>query len=162
MHPQRQCVYWVPESRSDLILRQCNVGLEQLVALSDFRFGGGKANSQQQSSAAARSLFAAIGCICLQECISHCICKDTIMLNLWQVYNTVTEAATKVGFKSSILDMAQLREQQAGELLVLKEALSQSQGDTSNLQKTLAMITGASLFELFNHHCFFSDHDINC
>jgi hypothetical protein len=143
-------------------MRQCNFGLEQLDALSGFRFGGKEPNSQQQSSAAARSLLAAIGCICLQECISHCIRKDTIMLNLWQVYNTVTEAATKVGFKSSILDMARLREQQAGELHVLKEALAQSQGDTSNLQKTLAMITGESLFELVNYHCFFSDHDITC
>jgi hypothetical protein len=69
------------------------------------------------------------------------------MLNLWQVYNTVTEAAVKVGFKSSILDMAQLREQQAGELLVLREALTQSQGDASNLEKTLAMITGTCCYK---------------
>jgi hypothetical protein len=64
------------------------------------------------------------------------------MINIWQAYNTVTEAAVKVGFKSSILDLAQLREDQAGDLLVMRDALTQSLGDATNLEKTLAMITG--------------------
>jgi hypothetical protein len=66
-----------------------------------------------------------------------------VLVNVWQAYNAVTEAAVTVGFKSSILDLAQLREEQAAELLVIQEALTQSQGDALNLEKTLAVITGA-------------------
>ena len=79
----------------------------------------------------------------MQESVRHCEHRTTLLLNLWQVFTTVTEAATKVGFKSTILEMAQLREEQAAELLVMRDALAQAQGDAANLQKTLAMITGA-------------------
>lgn len=90
-----------------------------------------------------------IGSVChtgerVQELVGQSEFRDNLMLNIWQAYNNVTEATIQVGFKSSILDLAQLREEQAGELLVMREALTQSQGDASNLEKTLAMITGAA------------------
>ena len=49
-----------------------------------------------------------------------------------------------VGFKSSILDLESLREEQAAELLVVREALAQTRGDAVNLETTLSMITSTS------------------
>ena len=39
--------------------------------------------------------------------------------------------------------MAQLREDQAAELTTMREALTQTQGNASKLERTLALITGA-------------------
>jgi hypothetical protein len=78
----------------------------------------------------------------LQDCIAHISSRDAVLLNLWQAYHKISEAAVTVGFKSSILDMAELREAQATELLMMRDALTEAQGDTANLQKTLAVITG--------------------
>jgi hypothetical protein len=78
----------------------------------------------------------------VQDSIAHLSCRDAILLNVWQAYNKISEAAVMVGFKSSILGLAGLKEAQAAELLVMHDALTQSQEDTGNLQKTLALITG--------------------
>lgn len=78
-----------------------------------------------------------------QDCIAHIRSRDAVLLNVWQAYNRISEAAVIVGFKSSILDMAELKEAQAAQLLMMRDALTESQGDTANLQKTLAVITGA-------------------
>lgn len=76
-----------------------------------------------------------------------------MLLNVWQAYNKISEAAVAVDFKSSILDMAELKEAQAAELLMMRDALTEAQGDTENLQKTLAVITGVlqSLSGLAKH-----------
>lgn len=79
----------------------------------------------------------------LQDCISRASTRDAVLLNVWQAYNRISEAAVIVGFKSSILDMADLKEAQAAELLVMRDALTEAQSDTASLQKTLAVITGA-------------------
>lgn len=78
----------------------------------------------------------------MQGCIAHSEEREAVLLNVWQAYNRITEAAVKVGFRSSILDLESLREEQAAELLVVREALAQTQGDAVNLEKTLSMITG--------------------
>lgn len=79
-----------------------------------------------------------------QGCIAHSDAREVLLLNVWQAYNCIAEAAVLVGFKSSILDLEAVREEQAAELLVVREALAQTQGDAVNLEKTLSMITGAS------------------
>lgn len=81
--------------------------------------------------------------ITLQDCIAHSAYRDSLLVNLWQAYNAVSETAVKVAFKSSILDMAQLREDQAAELTTMREALTQTQGNASKLERTLALIAGA-------------------
>lgn len=87
----------------------------------------------------------------MQGCIAHSSERDMVLINVWQAYNRVTEAAVAVGFKSSILDLEALREEQASELLVVREALAQTQGDAVNLEKTLSMITGALPYLPSNH-----------
>ena len=77
---------------------------------------------------------------CQQDCIKHISNRDAVLLNVWQAYNKISEAAVAVGFKSSILDMAELKEAQAAQLLMMRDALTESQGDTANLQKTLSLI----------------------
>lgn len=79
----------------------------------------------------------------MQGCIAHSAERDMVLINVWQAYNRITEAAVAVGFKSSILDLEAVREEQASELLVVREALAQTQGDAVNLEKTLSMISGA-------------------
>jgi hypothetical protein len=84
----------------------------------------------------------------VQECIAHTASRDAVLLNVWQAYNKISEAAVIVGFKSSILDMAELKEAQAAQLLMMRDALTEAQGDTANLQKTLAVITGVDHSQL--------------
>jgi hypothetical protein len=79
----------------------------------------------------------------VQDCIAHSGFRDSLLLNLWQAYNAVSETAVNVAFQSSILDLAQLREDQAAELTVMRESLTKTQGDASSLEQTLVMITGA-------------------
>jgi hypothetical protein len=78
----------------------------------------------------------------LQDCIAHISNRDAVLLNILQAYNKVSAAAVVVGFKSSILDMAELTEAQAAELMIMRDALTEAQGDSANLQKTLAVVTG--------------------
>lgn len=80
----------------------------------------------------------------MQDCIAHISNRDAVLLNVWQAYNKISEAAVIVGFKSSILDMVELKEAQAAQLLMMRDSLTESQGDTANLQKTLAVITGVT------------------
>jgi hypothetical protein len=79
----------------------------------------------------------------MQDCVGHSAFRDTLLVNVWQAFNAVSETAVKVTFKSSILDMAQAREAQAAELLAAHEALAQSRGDAGNLEQALASVTGA-------------------
>eukprot|EP00892_Ulva_mutabilis_P002273 jgi/Ulvmu1/12046/UM083_0059.1 len=83
----------------------------------------------------------------LKGCIVNSEERDLVLINVWQAYNRITEAAVAVGFKSSILDLESLREEQAAELLVVREALAQTKGDAVNLEKTLSLVTNAHLEE---------------
>ena len=79
----------------------------------------------------------------LQDTIAHSPFRDDLLSNVWRAFNTASEAAVTVGFRSSILDLLQLREEQAGELLLAQEALSQTREDVSDMENTLASLTGA-------------------
>lgn len=78
----------------------------------------------------------------MQDVVAHSPFQDALLANIWRTYNTVTEAAVTVGFRSSIMDLLQLREAQAGELLMSKEAMAQAREEATQLEQTLTFLTG--------------------
>ena len=69
--------------------------------------------------------------------------RDTLLGTIWRAFRATSEAAVTVGFRSTILDLYQLREEQAGELLFTQEALAQAREDHDTLEKSLVFLTNA-------------------